>query len=45
LSGTVSAVVALVIVAVAVFTVVRAVRIVPQATSGLVERFGRYHGR
>jgi regulator of protease activity HflC (stomatin/prohibitin superfamily) len=33
----------LVIVAVAVFTVVRAVRIVPQATSGLVERFGRYH--
>jgi hypothetical protein len=35
LSGTVSAVVALGIVAVAVFTVVRAVRIVPQATSGL----------
>src|SRR5579863_2203880 len=43
MSGTVAAVVALVVVALAVFTVVRAVRIVPQATSGIVERFGRYH--
>src|ERR1700726_490570 len=43
MSGTVAAVVALVIVAIAVFTVVRAIRIVPQATSGLVERFGPYH--
>src|SRR5487761_1529675 len=43
MSGTVAAVLALVVVALAVFTVVRAVRIVPQATSGLVERFGRYH--
>src|SRR5487761_1166169 len=43
MSGTVAAVLALVIVALAVFTVVRAIRIVPQATSGLVERFGRYH--
>jgi len=43
MSGTLAAILALVIVALAVFTVVRAVRIVPQATSGLVERFGRYH--
>src|SRR5487761_1501463 len=43
MSGTVAAVLALVIVALAAFTVVRAIRIVPQATSGLVERFGRYH--
>jgi regulator of protease activity HflC (stomatin/prohibitin superfamily) len=43
MSGTIAIVVALLVVALAVFTVVRAIRIVPQATSGLVERFGRYH--
>src|SRR6202046_3231480 len=43
MSGTVAAVVALVIVVLAVFTVVRAIRIVPQATGGIVERFARYH--
>src|SRR5215469_16308553 len=31
------------IVALAVFVVVRSVQIVPQATAGIVERFGRYH--
>ncbi len=42
--GTIIAVVLLVlIVALAIFTVVRSVRIVPQARAGIVERFGRYH--
>src|SRR5271169_5875406 len=42
--GTIIAVVLLVlIVALAIFTVVRSVRIVPQARVGIVERFGRYH--
>jgi regulator of protease activity HflC (stomatin/prohibitin superfamily) len=44
MSGTaVTAIVALIIVALAVVTVLRAIRIVPQATAGIVERFGRYH--
>ncbi|MBG0814007.1 SPFH domain-containing protein [Planomonospora sp. ID82291] len=34
---------ALVVVAVAGFALVRTVRIVPQATAGIVERLGRYH--
>jgi len=42
--GTIIAVVLLIlIVALAIFTVVRSVRIVPQARAGIVERFGRYH--
>jgi regulator of protease activity HflC (stomatin/prohibitin superfamily) len=42
--GTVVAIVLLVLViGLAVFAVVRAVRIVPQARAGIVERFGRYH--
>src|SRR6201996_2613088 len=42
--GTIIAVVLLVlIVALAIFAVVRSVRIVPQARAGIVERFGRYH--
>jgi len=42
--GTIIAVVLLIlVVALAIFTVVRAVRIVPQAQAGIVERFGRYH--
>ncbi len=38
-----SLVAALVVVAVAAFAVYRTVRVVPQATAGVVERFGRYH--
>ncbi|MEU8383012.1 SPFH domain-containing protein [Streptosporangium sp. NPDC048865] len=38
-----SLVAALVVVAVAVFAAYRTVRVVPQATAGVVERFGRYH--
>jgi len=38
--GTIVLVVFIVLVVVAV---VRSVRIVPQATAGIVERFGRYH--
>ncbi|HEX4290577.1 MAG TPA: SPFH domain-containing protein [Trebonia sp.] len=42
--GTIVAIVLLVvIVGAAIFTVVRSVRIVPQARAGIVERFGRYH--
>jgi regulator of protease activity HflC (stomatin/prohibitin superfamily) len=42
--GTIVAIVLLVlIVGVAIFTVVRSVRIVPQAQAGIVERLGRYH--
>src|ERR1700690_2667230 len=42
--GTVIAIVLLVlIIGLAVFAVVRSVRIVPQASAGIVERFGRYH--
>src|SRR5487761_1298571 len=42
--GTIVAVVLLVlIVALAIFAVMRSVRIVPQARAGIVERFGRYH--
>ena len=42
--GTIVAIVLLVlIVGLAIFTVVRSVRIVPQAQAGIVERFGRYH--
>src|SRR6201994_5005883 len=42
--GTIIAVVLLVlIVGLAIFSVVRSVRIVPQARAGIVERFGRYH--
>ena len=42
--GTIVAIVLLVlIVGLAIFTVVRSVRIVPQARAGIVERFGRYH--
>ena len=42
--GTIIAIVLLVlIVALAIFAVVRSVRIVPQARAGIVERFGRYH--
>ena len=42
--GTIVVVVLLIlIVGLAVFTVVRSVRIVPQARAGVVERFGRYH--
>ncbi|MEU4830570.1 SPFH domain-containing protein [Streptosporangium sp. NPDC023615] len=38
-----SLVVTLVVVAVAAFAVYRTVHVVPQATAGVVERFGRYH--
>ncbi len=42
--GTIIAIVLLVLViGLAVFAVVRSVRIVPQARAGIVERFGRYH--
>jgi regulator of protease activity HflC (stomatin/prohibitin superfamily) len=42
--GTIVAVVFLVLViGLAIFAVVRSVRIVPQARAGIVERFGRYH--
>lgn len=42
--GTIVVVVLLIlIVGLAVFAVVRSVRIVPQARAGIVERFGRYH--
>ena len=42
--GTTIAIILLVLViGLAVFAVVRAVRIVPQARAGIVERFGRYH--
>jgi regulator of protease activity HflC (stomatin/prohibitin superfamily) len=42
--GTIVAIVLVVlIVGLAVFAVVRAVQIVPQAKAGIVERFGRYH--
>src|ERR1700690_1832194 len=42
--GTVIAIVLLVVVVgLAITTVVRSVRIVPQASAGIVERFGRYH--
>jgi regulator of protease activity HflC (stomatin/prohibitin superfamily) len=42
--GTIIAVVLpVLIVALAIFAVVRSVRIVPQARAGIVERFGRYH--
>jgi regulator of protease activity HflC (stomatin/prohibitin superfamily) len=42
--GTIVAVVLLVlVVCLALFTVLRSVRIVPQARAGVVERFGRYH--
>ena len=42
--GTIIAIVLLVLViGLAVFAVARAVRIVPQARAGIVERFGRYH--
>ncbi len=42
--GTIVAIVLLVlIVGLAIVTVVRSVRIVPQARAGIVERFGRYH--
>ncbi|HTR92513.1 MAG TPA: SPFH domain-containing protein [Trebonia sp.] len=42
--GTIIAIVLIVlIVGLAVFAVVRGIRIVPQARAGIVERFGRYH--
>src|ERR1700723_4190496 len=42
--GTIVAIVLLVlVVGLAIFAVVRSVRIVPQAQAGIVERFGRYH--
>jgi regulator of protease activity HflC (stomatin/prohibitin superfamily) len=42
--GTIIAIVLLVlIIGLAIFAVVRSVRIVPQARAGIVERFGRYH--
>jgi regulator of protease activity HflC (stomatin/prohibitin superfamily) len=42
--GTIVVVVLLVlIIALAIFAVLRSVRIVPQARAGIVERFGRYH--
>jgi regulator of protease activity HflC (stomatin/prohibitin superfamily) len=42
--GTIIAIVLLVLViGLAIFAVVRSVRIVPQARAGIVERFGRYH--
>src|ERR1700723_1923793 len=42
--GTIVAIVLLVlIVGLAAITVIRSVRIVPQASAGIVERFGRYH--
>ncbi|GIH90897.1 SPFH domain-containing protein [Planobispora siamensis] len=36
-------VVALIVVAIAAFALIRTIRIVPQATAGIVERLGRYH--
>jgi regulator of protease activity HflC (stomatin/prohibitin superfamily) len=43
MSTIISAVVLVVIVLIALFVVIRSVRIVPQAQAGIVERFGRYH--
>ncbi len=39
----VTAIVALIVVALAGFIVVKTIRVVPQAMAGIVERFGRYH--
>ena len=36
-------IVALLVIAIVLFTIIRAVRIVPQARAGIVERLGRYH--
>src|SRR6266436_5967739 len=43
MNAIVTAVVALIVVALAGFIVVKTIRIVPQARAGIVERFGRYH--
>src|SRR5260370_16836305 len=43
MNAIVTAVVALIVVALAGFIVVKTIRVVPQAMAGIVERFGRYH--
>src|SRR6266581_1474633 len=43
MSAIVTAVLALIVVALAGFVVVKTIRVVPQAMAGIVERFGRYH--
>jgi len=43
MSAIVTAVLALIVVALAGFIVVKTIRVVPQAMAGIVERFGRYH--
>jgi regulator of protease activity HflC (stomatin/prohibitin superfamily) len=42
-SAAVPAILTVIVVALAAFTVFKTVRIVPQAMAGIVERFGRYH--
>ena len=43
MNAIVTAIVALIVVALAGFIVVKTIRVVPQAMAGIVERFGRYH--
>src|ERR1051326_7934936 len=43
MSTLVATILLVVFVALVVFIVTRSVRIIPQATAGIVERFGRYH--
>ncbi len=43
MNAIVPAVIALIVVALAGFVVVKTIRVVPQAMAGIVERFGRYH--
>ncbi len=43
MSAAVPVILALIVVALAAYTVFKTVRVVPQAMAGIVERFGRYH--
>ena len=43
MNAVVTAVIALIVVTLAGFVVVKTIRVVPQAMAGIVERFGRYH--
>lgn len=43
MSTLVATILLVVVVVLIVLAIVRSVRIIPQATAGIVERFGRYH--
>jgi regulator of protease activity HflC (stomatin/prohibitin superfamily) len=43
MSTLVATILLILVVALIVLAIVRSVRIIPQATAGIVERFGRYH--